>query len=96
MLPCLALGLEAATKLEITPFQEICVTLSYDLLATVENYLRKESIRTGETEYAENVTIPLLLPPAEAEQRLAELTDLTSARFTHKKGRLVSLPLKVE
>ena len=90
------LGLEAATKLEITPFQEICITLSYDLLATVENYLRKESIRTGETEYAENATIPLLLPPAEAKQRLAELTDLTSARFAHKKGRLLSLPLKVE
>ncbi len=89
------LGLEAATKLEITPFQEINVTLSYDLLATVENYLRKESIRTGETEYAENVTIPLLLSPGEVEQRLTELTDLTSARFTHKKGRLISLPIKI-
>ena len=70
--------------------------MSYDLLATVENYLRKEALRTGETEYAENVTITLLLPPSEVGQRLTELTDLTSARFTHQKGRLVSLPLKVE
>lgn len=89
------LGLQAATILEMTPFQEITVTLSYDQLATVENYLRKENIRTGETGYAENVTLPLLLPPDQVEKRLTELTDLTSARFTHEKGRLLSLPIEV-
>ncbi len=90
-----ALGLQAATILEMTPFQEITVTLSYDQLAIIENYLRKENIRTGETGYAENVTLPLLLPPDQVEKRLAELTDLTSARFTHEKGRLLSLPIEV-
>jgi hypothetical protein len=42
------------------------------------------------------VTLPLLLSPDEVEQRLTELTDLTSARFTHKKGRLISLPIKIQ
>lgn len=89
------LGLDAATVIEMQPFQEISVTLDYDLLATVQNWARRESVRMSELVYAENVTLPLLLPPDECDKRLTELTDLTSARFAYEKGRLLRLPVKV-
>ena len=89
------LGLNAATKLEMKPFQEISITLDYSLQPTVEHWLRSNSIRTGDAIYAETVTVPLLLPPDEVEARLKEITDLTSANFTQKKGRLLRLPIEI-
>lgn len=77
----------------MTPFQEVAVTVGYDLLATVEHWLRQQEIRHGESEYGENVTLHLLLPPEEVETRLTELTDLTSANFTAVKGARTCLAL---
>ena len=87
------LGLDAATHIAMTPFQEVAVTVGYDLLATVEHWLRQQEIRHGESEYGENVTLHLLLPPEEVETRLTELTDLTSANFTAVKGARTCLAL---
>ena len=88
------LGIEAATRIEMTPFTELHVTIGYDLLATVEHWIRQQEIRTEETDYAEDVTLHLLLPPAEVESRLMELRDLTSANFQSEEGatRRIALP----
>ena len=88
------LGIEAATRIEMTPFTELHVTIGYDLLATVEHWIRQQEIRTEEADYAEAVTLHLLLPPAEVESRLMELRDLTSANFQSEVGetRRIALP----
>ena len=87
------LGIEAASCIEMTPFTELAVTIGYDLLASVEHWVRQENIRSEEADYAETVTLHLLLPPAEVEQRLTELRDLTSANFKAETGQTRSLPL---
>ena len=83
-----------ATRIEMTPFTELHVTIGYDLLATVEHWIRQQEIRTEEADYAEDVTLHLLLPPAEVESRLMELRDLTSANFQSEEGatRRIALP----
>ena len=88
------LGIEAATRIEMTPFTALHVTIGYDLLATVEHWIRQQEIRTEEADYAEHVTLHLLLPPEEVEARLTELQDLTSANFQAEKGetRRIALP----
>lgn len=87
------LGIEAATRIEMTPFTELHVTIGYDLLATVEHWIRQQEI-PEEADYAEAVTLHLLLPPAEVESRLMELRDLTSANFQSEVGetRRIALP----
>lgn len=87
------LGIEAATRIAMTPFQEIAVTVGYDLLATIEHWLRQQEIRHGESDYGEAVTLHLLVPPEDVEARLTELTDLTSANFQAEKGVLSLVPL---
>lgn len=87
------LGIEAATRIAMTPFQEIAVTIGYDLLATVEHWLRQQEIHHGESDYGEAVTLHLLVPPEDVEARLTELTDLTSANFRAEKGARSLVPL---
>ena len=74
------LGLEAATVLAMTPFQQLDVTVSYDMLAAVEHWMRQNEIRSREADYAENVTLHLLIPPESTETVRTELTDLTSGK----------------
>ena len=89
------LGIEKATVIQMTPFIELAITINYDLLATLEHWLRQEKIRTNEAEYADNVTLKLLIPPESITDTIAAITDITSARFSYKKGaeQLIALPL---
>ena len=91
-----ALGLDAASQVRMTPFTRTFVTIGYDLLATVEHWIRQNEIRTEPAAYGEQVTLTLLLEPAEKAARLTELTDLTSARFSQKDGDTILLPLPVD
>lgn len=89
------LGIEKATVIQMTPFIELAITINYDLLATLEHWLRQEKIRTNEAEYADNVTLKLLIPPESITDTIAAITDITSDRFSYKKGaaQLIALPL---
>ena len=89
------LGIEKATIVQMTPFVELAITINYDLLATLEHWLRQEKIRTNEAEYADNVTLKLLITPESIPQTLAAITDITSNRFSYQKGekQLIALPL---
>ena len=78
------LGIQAAQAVQMMPLRRVQITVDYSLLATVENWLRQNEIQSEEGTYAEQVTLPLLLPPETVEIRLAELTDLTSARFSYE------------
>ena len=89
------LGIEKATVIQMTPFIELAITINYDLLANLEHWLRQAKIRTNEAEYADNVTLNLLIPPESITDTIAAITDITSDRFSYKKGaeQLIALPL---
>ena len=74
-------GLNAARLVQMTTFKRLSLTLEYNFLATVENYLHNKKIRVVGTDYADVVTIELLLLPAQVEPFLIELNDLTAANF---------------
>ena len=89
-------GIEAATILEMTPFMELSVTIGYDLLATCEHWQRQNDIRSTEADYSDDVTLHLLIQPADIANVTAELTDLTAGRAKIKQGaeQLIALPVK--
>ena len=79
-----ALGLSASKIVTMTPMQQVDITVNYSLFANVENWIRNKNITVENKDYADSVTIALLLLPEEIEIRLTELKDLTSANFSHK------------
>lgn len=90
-----ALGLSNSKIVQITAFRKLSLTLEYNFLATVENYLRNKKIRVFSTDYADVVTLELLLLPAQVEPFLIELNDLTAANFLSEELGEVSLPIEV-
>lgn len=88
-----ALGLDAARVVQMTTFQRFSLTLEYNFLATVENYLRNKKIRVEGTDYADVVTLELLLLPAQVEKFLTELNDLTAANFLIEELGEVLIPV---
>ena len=89
------LGLEAADVALMTPLDVVHVTIDYNLLASVENFLRKKEIRTGENAYAEDVVVEILLRAEEKEEVLSALTDLTSGRaqFEDAGTQIIAVPV---
>ena len=88
-----ALGIDAAKIVRVTTFQKISLTLEYNFLATVENFLRKKNIRVESSDYADVVTLNILILPAQVDDFITELTDLTAANFLHELKETVMLPL---
>ncbi len=90
-----ALGLAAAKIVRMTLFKKISLTLEYNFLATVENYLRNKKIRAVNTDYADVVTEEILLLPAQVEKFLVELNDLTAANFLYEELGEILIPVEV-
>ena len=90
-----SLGLEATPCLEVKPFCLMEAEMDYSLLGTVENWIRNEELRTGETAYLDKVTVRLLVEPADCEAISTELTNLTAAqcKITIHKAEYMSLPI---
>lgn len=90
-----SLGLEATPCLEVKPFCLMEAEMDYSLLGTVENWIRNEELRTGETAYLDKVTVRLLAEPADCEAISAELTNLTAAqcKITIHQPEYISLPI---
>ena len=90
-----SLGLEATPCLEVKPFCLMEVEMDYSLLGTVENWIRNEDLRTGETAYLDKVTVRLLVEPADCEAISTELTNLTAAqcKITIHQPEYMSLPI---
>ena len=86
-----ALGLAASKVVTMTPMQRISITINYNLLASVENWLRNQKISVESKDYMDNVTVTMLLLPEEVEEHLAELTDLTAANFSHELKEIILL-----
>ncbi len=90
------LGLDAADIIAMMPFRQVNLTCDYTLFNTIDNFLRQKKIRMGDTSYAEKVTIPLMLPPEQAESILTEITDLTAARCRYEPREEVLLPIPLK
>lgn len=90
-----SLGLEATPCLEVKPFCLMEAEMDYSLLGTVENWIRNEELRTGETAYLDKVTVRLLVEPANCETISTELTNLTAAqcKITIHQPEYMSLPI---
>lgn len=90
-----SLGLEATPCLEVKPFCLMEAEMDYSLLGTVENWIRNEELRTGETAYLDKVTVKLLVEPADCEAISTELTNLTAAqcKITIHEPEYMSLPI---
>lgn len=91
-----SLGLSAAKIICMTPFQRIALTLEYNFLAQVENFLRKKNIAVESSDYTDVVTLNILILPAQVDDFITELTDLTAANFLHELKEEILLPLEVE
>lgn len=90
-----SLGLEATPCLDVKPFCLMEAEMDYSLLGTVENWIRNEELRTGETAYLDKVTVRLLVEPADCEAISTELTNLTAAqcKITIHQPEYMSLPI---
>ena len=89
------LGLDASPKLRMTPLHTMYVHLDYDLLAAVERYVRDAELTTGETSYADDVTLTLLVPTGDIELHQRALTDLTAGRARYQLGeqKYIAVPI---
>lgn len=90
-----ALGINNSKVVQMTLFKKISLTLEYNFLATVENYLRNKKIRVTNTDYAEVVTLEILLLPAQVDKFLVELNDLTAANFLSEELGEILIPVEV-
>ncbi len=90
-----ALGIAAAKIVQMTTFKKISLTLEYNFLATVENFLRNKKIRVEKNDYADVVTIEILLEPEAVENFLVALNDLTAANFLHEDLGEILIPVEV-
>ncbi len=79
-----ALGLTASKIVTMTPMQQIAIKINYNLLASIENWIRRQNITVEGIDYAENVVLTLLIEPEKSDKILAEITDLTAANFEHE------------
>lgn len=66
--------------------REIFVELDYTWLGKVENELRNRSIRMGETNFADTVTLTCLPLDAEAESFMTWMVDLTQGQSLITEG----------
>ena len=90
-----ALGISASKIVQMILFKKISLTLEYNFLATVENYLRNKKIQVTNADYAEIVTLEILLLPAQVEKFLIEMNDLTAANFLHEELGEILLPVEI-
>ena len=90
-----ALGIENSKIVQMTAFRRIFLTVEYNFLAIVENFLRQNKIRVAKTDYADVVTLEILILPQEAEKFLNELADLTAANFLHEDFGEILIPVEM-
>ncbi len=91
-----ALGIANSKIVQMTLFKRISLTLEYNFLATVENYLRNKKIRVANSDYAELVTLEILLLPAQAKNFFIEMNDLTAANFLYEELGEILLPVEIK
>ena len=90
-----ALGIDNSKIVQMTTFKKVAVTVEYPFLAQVENFLRNKNIRVENSDYAADVTINLLIEPANVENFLTDLTELTAANFLSEVLEEILIPVEI-
>lgn len=90
------LGLEASVIVKKSVFNCYNLSMDYDLLGTLENYLHQKEIRIKDKNYTDKVDITILLPQNDSENTLKDITNLSAARCKIKKLDTVYLNIPVE
>lgn len=79
-------AIEAGEAITRVLHREVFVELEYTWLGKVENELRNRAIRTGDTAFADKVTIRCLPLDQEAKAFIGWMTDLTGAQAVMTEG----------
>ncbi|WP_435922010.1 YigZ family protein [Paenibacillus sp. DYY-L-2] len=79
-------AIEAGEAITRVLHREVFVELDYTWLGKVENELRNRGVRTGETAFADKVTLLCLPLDGEAEAFLNWMTDLTQGQAVMTEG----------
>ena len=90
------LGLEASVIVKKSVFNCYNLSMDYDLLGTLENYLHQKEIRIKDKNYTDKVDISILLPQNDSENTLKDITNLSAARCKITKLDTVYLNIPVE
>lgn len=89
-------GLDASTIVKKSIFNCYNLSMDYDLLGTLENYLHQKEIRIKDKNYADKVDISILLPQNDSENTLKDITNLSAARCKITQLDTVYLNIPVE
>ena len=90
------LGLEASVIVKKSVFNCYNLSMDYNLLGTLENYLHQKEIRIKDKNYTDKVDITILLPQNDSENTLKDITNLSAARCKITKLDTVYLNIPVE
>lgn len=90
------LGLESSVIVKKSVFNCYNLSMDYDLLGTLENYLHQKEIRIKDKNYTDKVDITILLPQNDSENTLKDITNLSAARCKITKLDTVYLNIPVE
>ncbi|MEF2967051.1 YigZ family protein [Paenibacillus sp. M1] len=82
-------AIEAGEAITRVLHREVFVELDYTWLGKVENELRNRGIRTGETAFADKVTLLCLPEDGEAEAFRDWMTDMTQGQAVMREGNKV-------
>jgi len=89
------LAISSAKIVQMKIFQKIFLTIDYNFLATLENYLRQKKISVENISYADDVTLNIFVEPENVEKFLSEITELTAANFLSEVGEKILLPVDI-
>lgn len=70
----------SASLVTYTPHLRISLVLPYDMVGLFEKYAGDKALRVADRAFTDTVTFTLLVPPAEWEPHLRDLTNLTAGR----------------
>lgn len=76
----LADALKEAPLVKYVPYMRLKAVLAYDALGAFENYSKDKDIRIDARQFAEAVTLEILVQPPEKETLLRALADMTGGR----------------
>ena len=79
-----ALGISASKILIMTPVQKVNVKINYNLLASVENWIRQKKIIVNNIDYADNVTLNLMIIPEQLNEELKDLEEITAGKLEYQ------------
>lgn len=89
----------ACREAELTayvPHLRVALVLPYDMVGLFEKYAGDTALRVADRAFAADVTAMLLVPPAEWDRRLRELTNLTAGRARAETLGETYVPLAAE